>query len=161
MTEPTIEQLIDKFQEEAAQPPDDNTGDIDFDMARAALVERYARMEAENQRLNAECDGLLDKISARDTEAMELRNEAAQLRYELDAENQRLRAARAGAAWVPVHERLPEDLQIVLVFGTTGNLNRKGFDTTWMYEGYWVSGYIRDIIAWMPLPEPYKAQNDE
>jgi hypothetical protein len=122
MTEPTIEQLIDKFQEEAAQPPDDNTGDIDFDMARAALVERYARMEAENQRL---------------------------------------RAARAGAAWVPVHERLPEDLQIVLVFGTTGNLNRKGFDTTWMYEGYWVSGYIRDIIAWMPLPEPYKAQNDE
>ena len=50
--------------------------------------------------------------------------------------------------WISVSERLPEALQAVLVTSANGHV----------YISYIVHGefeYGGDVIAWMPLPEPY------
>ena len=63
--------------------------------------------------------------------------------------------------WVPVIERLPEDEKIVLV------TDDEGFVRMMSHEyipdgGYWFTAEERimvgesEIVAWMPLPEPYK-----
>lgn len=75
--------------------------------------------------------------------------------------------------WIPVSERLPEDMQRVLIWY---EYYRYG-DYNCMYQTYGF-GYICDgkwspfingetgwqdasIIAWMPLPEPYKEVKDD
>lgn len=80
---------------------------------------------------------------------------------------------RPQGEWIPVSERLPEDMQRVLVWF---EYYRYG-DYNCMYQTYGF-GYVCDgkwspfingetgwqdarIIAWMPLPEPYKEASDE
>lgn len=75
---------------------------------------------------------------------------------------------RPTGEWIPVSERLPEDMQRVLIWY---EYYRYG-DYNCMYQTYGF-GYVCDgkwspfingetgwqdarIIAWMPLPEPYK-----
>ena len=67
--------------------------------------------------------------------------------------------------WIPVTERLPENISTVIVqvkeiekptFGWYGPINGWRLSDN-CYEG--VTGF--SVIAWMPLPEPYKEQNDD
>ena len=73
-----------------------------------------------------------------------------------------------GGKWIPVSERLPEDGIDVLVYFEYyryGNYNRlfQTMGISYTYNGEW-SGFVNDqsgwnqlrIIAWMPLPEPYR-----
>lgn len=53
--------------------------------------------------------------------------------------------------WIPCEERLPEPIQEVLVTGTNGCV----------YTSRIVHGefeYGGNVIAWMPLPEPYEGE---
>ena len=72
--------------------------------------------------------------------------------------------------WIPVSERLPEEYKYVLV-----TVNEKHNKTIpdgvvmigcYTYEQGWIlNGYIDlvnlNVTAWMPLPEPYKAGEQE
>ena len=55
--------------------------------------------------------------------------------------------------WIPVDEGLPEPRKDVLVQTSAGDM-LVGFA---MEGGLWVHlEPTRDVVAWMPLPEPYK-----
>ena len=72
--------------------------------------------------------------------------------------------------WIPVSERLPEDGYGVLVTvnGKHNNITfvdaleiaEYGNTEGWIIEGYldWLDP---DVIAWQPLPEPYKESEEE
>lgn len=54
--------------------------------------------------------------------------------------------------WIPVEERLPEKGVSVLITTGDGEIG-----TDWIEGDEWFWGSRDyDVIAWMPLPEPYK-----
>ena len=65
--------------------------------------------------------------------------------------------------WIPVSERLPEDDEEVLCFLESEEMAVLFRRNNWgQYE--WVDGGFAtgsyDVIAWIPLPEPYKAESE-
>ena len=69
-----------------------------------------------------------------------------------------LPSAQPEQQWIPCSERLPEDDDDVII--TTGfEIYIGWFDAdnhTWRLR----NDYITSIVAWMPLPEPYKAESE-
>ena len=64
--------------------------------------------------------------------------------------------------WVPVSERLPEARQWVLCQCRAGIMDvlRRKYDGDWE-QPYPHVTYMNDfVIAWMPLPEQYKENED-
>ena len=66
-------------------------------------------------------------------------------------------------AWIPCSERLPEEKKEVLI-SADGDLYIAEYEID-HGKGYWseVVEYrnVTDVDAWMPLPEPYKEENDD
>ena len=63
--------------------------------------------------------------------------------------------------WIPVEERLPEDDRNVLM-----SFSWNGIDIGDYEDGHWHSEWVNkyddgDVIAWMPLPEPYNPKQPE
>ena len=62
--------------------------------------------------------------------------------------------------WIPVSEKLPEEnKQVLIQYRTRYRDDVNLFDVTSRTDyNYWQGiGREIDVIAWMPLPEPYKA----
>lgn len=63
--------------------------------------------------------------------------------------------------WIPVKERLPEEEKLVLVTcqAKTGNVS---VNRAYYANSFWHgSGSMAGVTAWMPLPEPYRAEKEE
>lgn len=63
--------------------------------------------------------------------------------------------------WIPVEERLPELETMVLAY-----IKRNDVEDEWRtyqvykYTDYWIgTGNLFEVVAWMPLPEPYRPEN--
>lgn len=66
--------------------------------------------------------------------------------------------------WIPVSERLPEYGIEVLTCSSGGFIEIQSLE--YSYGGYWENqkgdwSEFDEVIAWMPLPEPYKPQESE
>lgn len=55
--------------------------------------------------------------------------------------------------WIPVTERLPEVSGCYFV-SVKNDHERRYSKTAWFKKGAWFAR--QDVLAWMPLPEPYK-----
>jgi hypothetical protein len=66
--------------------------------------------------------------------------------------------------WIPVSERLPEEETDVFICNANGDIaiSRGSYSTEVKdYFIWYTSGWrFGKVIAWMPLPEPYKAESD-
>ena len=62
--------------------------------------------------------------------------------------------------WIPVKEKLP-DPEDVIVTVREGMAYVTTLDCYSLveYEGF--EGYGKDVVAWMPLPQPYKGESEE
>lgn len=66
-----------------------------------------------------------------------------------------LQKAAEYGKWIPVKEMYPQSVEVVIV--TRKNCNGSYTTVDEYDEDYfdWISGAGDDVIAWMPLPEPY------
>lgn len=68
--------------------------------------------------------------------------------------------------WIPVRERLPEDEQFVLVtYKTTDRIHvcqyhEDGSRNQWYSLNDMCRAHNNVVLAWMPLPEPYREEGD-
>lgn len=60
--------------------------------------------------------------------------------------------------WIPVSERLPEKYAYTLWCASSGYVRSDYFNGEF-WEDAKKLGY--EVIAWMPLPKPYKAEREE
>lgn len=85
-----------------------------------------------------------------------------------------IKALSAESKWISIDDRLPEEYESVMVTvieeirGIKQNIiypearYSQNYGWEWAYEAgadYWES--IGGIVAWQPLPEPYKAESEE
>ena len=55
--------------------------------------------------------------------------------------------------WIPVSEGVPKRNGYYLVTGRQGAVNKRLYQ-----DGHWYGNWA--ILAWMPLPEPYKIESE-
>lgn len=62
--------------------------------------------------------------------------------------------------WIPCNERLPEDNTDVIVCFYSGTVTEMRYCGNGIFQGIY-KHTTKVIVAWMPLPEPYKEGEDE
>ena len=63
--------------------------------------------------------------------------------------------------WIPCSERLPNEKEIVLITNDKGNVRCGKFRGTYKKWWNWKGNTLETVLAWMPLPKPWKGADDE
>ena len=69
-----------------------------------------------------------------------------------------LKTLREKSKWIPCSERLPENAMNVIAQFSSGTPTELRYAGNGIFEGIYEYS-TKVIIAWMPLPEPYKEDN--
>lgn len=70
-----------------------------------------------------------------------------------------LKSLREKSKWIPCSERLPENAMNVIAQFSDGTVTELRYAGNGIFEGIYEYS-TRVIIAWMPLPEPYKEKTE-
>lgn len=72
-------------------------------------------------------------------------------------------AIDAAPRWIPCEERLPELDEICLVTEKDGSIRHCYFDSVdpVLFATVEEGMYVRNVTAWMPLPEPYVGERKD
>ena len=70
------------------------------------------------------------------------------------------KADRPQGEWIPCSERLPKKYEQVLCCNKDGRVFSSALTYVHPEYIYWYFGKHRSVIAWMPLPEPWKGADD-
>lgn len=80
-----------------------------------------------------------------------------------DIVRKRIDALQSAQQWIPCSEHLPKVDEPVLVTDDSGGIKTVDVDRCGQYENsnerFWY--YTQNAVAWMPLPEPYRAERRE
>lgn len=68
-----------------------------------------------------------------------------------------LKELREKSKWIPCSERLPEDNTDVIVCFYSGTVTEMRYWGNGIFQGIY-EHTAKTIVAWMPLPEPYKGE---
>ena len=113
-------------------------------------------------RFAEECDGDLISRQAAIDACIRVRELGA---YDEIEEIKALPSIEKTEKWIPCSERLPEEKQVVLISNGKGHVRcgqyqglafRDSNPTQW----WWKNTTIETVMAWMPLPEPYKGDKE-
>lgn len=63
--------------------------------------------------------------------------------------------------WIPCSERLPSEKEIVLITNDKGNVRFGQFRGTHGKYWIWKGNTLEIVLAWMPLPKPWKGADDD
>ena len=112
-----------------------------------ATKENYARIQA--------LDMAIEALSS-DAVHIDIYRELYEKYVELKHES-------AEAEWIPCSERLPNDAKDVLVCMRNGWIYMASYRHNRRLWKFYADGYAdcEIVIAWMPLPTPYKGGDDE
>ena len=72
---------------------------------------------------------------------------------ELEAFDKAIKALEQEPKWIPVWERLPDKYAHTLWCASSGYVRSDYFNGEFWEDA---EKYCYEVIAWMPLPEPYK-----
>ena len=112
-----------------------------------------------------------DLISRQDVvDALELRLENDYVdSYEFLSFVKQLPSAEPERKWIPVTEALPKNGRQVLVYAQSVHYALAKYDEMMQPDGKWIKEWvtfdawkpyytIKNVIAWMPLPEPWRGE---
>ena len=125
-------------------------------ISRQAAI--YALERKKDKNANGDIGGFYNKIIQNDIDAL-----------------MQLPSAQPEQRWIPCEERLPEIGDTYIVTGIQKDPHEKEWhyfvdvasnygdyiDDYWDTFNDWIEGQETHIVAWMPLPEPYKMGGDE
>ena len=71
--------------------------------------------------------------------------------------------------WIPCSERMPEERGVYIVTEKVYSINDRKHtgcfnlmtEQVEFSNGKWIRASFYEVIAWMPLPEPYKAESED
>ena len=107
----------------------------------------------------ATIDAFLTELTKRERKNLLHTWSTVEVKYFVVDMLEKLPSAEPKQRWIPCSERLPEEMGTYM---TTIDYGKHGLAVGQRYYyGKYLGWGDERVIAWMPLPEPYKAESEE